>query len=251
MKLRLACASAVVAVLSACGTNVVISTTSGSGSGSGSGGSHPSSTKASSSSASSSSSSSASTGTSSGCVPLGCSPGVCGSIDNGCNGVVQCSCPPPQVCAQGACCTPKSCAEQGFDCGMAADGCGNVIDCGTCPASGCPQPVCGGGGQANVCGLPAGCQPKTCAQQGYNCGMASDGCGCVLDCGTCPTGQSCGGAGLANVCGVGCCCPKTCAQLGYDCGQASDGCGGLLDCGMCPMGQSCGGGMTPKPNVCG
>ena len=37
------------------------------------------------------------------------------------------------------------------------------------------------------------CVPKTCAQQGFDCGTAGDGCGNVIDCGTCPTGQTCGG----------------------------------------------------------
>ena len=30
-------------------------------------------------------------------------------------------------------CSPKTCAEQGFDCGIATDGYGHLIDCGSCP----------------------------------------------------------------------------------------------------------------------
>jgi hypothetical protein len=52
----------------------------------------------------------------------------------------------PGVCGGG--CTPKTCAQQGFDCGPVGDGCGNIIQCGTCQA---PQ-TCGGGGKPNVCG---------------------------------------------------------------------------------------------------
>ena len=37
---------------------------------------------------------------------------------------------------------------------------------------------------APACG--AGCTPKTCAQQGINCGPPGDGCGGILECGTCP-----------------------------------------------------------------
>jgi hypothetical protein len=40
-------------------------------------------------------------------------------------------------------------------------------------------------------------------QLGYNCGMTSDGCGSVINCGTCSGTQQCG-AGInpkPNVCG--------------------------------------------------
>src|SRR5438552_160947 len=38
----------------------------------------------------------------------------------------------------------------------------------------------------------------TCAQAHANCGQIGDGCGNVLQCGTCGTGQTCGGGGVAN-----------------------------------------------------
>jgi hypothetical protein len=96
---------------------------------------------------------------------------------------------------------------------------------------------------------------KSCAQAGYNCGQAPDGCGNLQNCGTCsdPT-ETCGGGGTQNVCGKPPCIPATCMSLGYDCGMASDGCNGTLDCGGadggpdCPMGQVCGG--NGKPNQC-
>jgi hypothetical protein len=103
----------------------------------------------------------------------------------------------------------------------------------------------------NVCGGGCGCCPKTCAQLGYNCGMQGDGCGGVLDCGTCPAGLTCG-AWMPGVCGPTCDLPKTCAQQGIQCGMASDQCGGVLDCGKCPCGFQCSSGMcvgtgcTPK-----
>jgi hypothetical protein len=35
------------------------------------------------------------------------------------------------------------------------------------------------------------CVPKTCADQGTECGFSMDGCGNPLDCGTCPAGLTC------------------------------------------------------------
>src|SRR5262249_54061451 len=69
------------------------------------------------------------------------------------------------------------------------------------------------------------CTPRTCAQLGYSCGAQGDGCGGVINCGTCPTGQTCGGGGAPGVCGGGCV-TRSCAQQGFNCGQQGDGCGG-------------------------
>jgi hypothetical protein len=45
------------------------------------------------------------------------------------------------------------------------------------------------------------CTPLKCADLGYNCGFAADGCGGLLDCrSTCPGSQFCGGGGY-DVCG--------------------------------------------------
>jgi hypothetical protein len=162
-------------------------------------------------------------------------------------------------------CTPLTCAAQGYDCGFASDGCGGVLQCGTtCPAG----LECGVGG-FDKCGDPAllddggvapPCTPKTCADLGYDCGKAIDGCNNVIDCGptACPSGGVCGGGGF-NKCGgpdgglvpdAGPpCTPKTCASAGFNCGQAGDGCGGTIGpCGTCTSPQVCG---ATKPNVCG
>ena len=105
---------------------------------------------------------------------------------------------------------------------------------------------------ASCVGTPPGgtCAPKTCSQLGYNCGQAGDGCddGVVLDCGTCPSGQTCGGGGV-GVCGAQMCTPRTCADANAQCGIIGNGCGGTVDCGTCPSGQTCGGAGTP--NQCG
>jgi hypothetical protein len=96
------------------------------------------------------------------CTPQTCAhEGIgCGPAGDGCGGLLQCgACKAPQTCggggAYGQCgypdagtCTPRTCAELGFNCGANGDGCGNQIFCGTCTA---PQ-VCGGGGNPSVCG---------------------------------------------------------------------------------------------------
>ena len=228
------------------------------------------------------------------CTPTTCSQlGLtCGYAGDGCGKLLDCggaaACTLPQYCGGGGpnkcggsvyvgtdggsinLCTPSTCSSLGYDCGYAGDGCGNQLDCG--PASVCPSPQYCGGGGTNRCGgsvyvAPDGgminlCTPTTCGALGYDCGYAGDGCGNQLNCGgasTCTAPQYCGGGG-PNKCGgsvyvapdggtVNLCTPKKCAQLGYDCGPAGDGCGNLLNCGpSCPGTQYCGGG---GPNVCG
>jgi hypothetical protein len=100
--------------------------------------------------------------------------------------------PPPQ-------CTPLTCAQQNIGCGPAGDGCGHQIDCGTCT----PPLTCGGGGVFAQCGEvdAAPCVPETCAEQNISCGPAADGCGDVLDCGSCVAPATCGGGGSPGVCG--------------------------------------------------
>jgi hypothetical protein len=93
------------------------------------------------------------------------------------------------------------------------------------------------------------CTPTTCVAQGFNCGPADDGCGNLLQCGTCPAGQTCGGGGVPSQCGAPSCTPTTCAAQHIMCGPAGDGCGNSLSCGTCPAGESCGGG--GMPGVCG
>jgi hypothetical protein len=90
---------------------------------------------------------------------------------------------------------------------------------------------------ASCVGTPPGgtCAPKTCAQLGYNCGQAGDGCddGAVLDCGTCPIGPNLrrrrrGRVRRTDVH------PRTCVDAGAQCGIIGNGCGG-----------------TGTPNQCG
>jgi hypothetical protein len=95
---------------------------------------------------------------------------------------------------------------------------------------------------------PAGtCAPRTCAQQGLHCGRAGTGCDdiTVLDCGSCPNGQTC----VAGTCAMSMCMPRTCQNAGAMCGIIGDGCGGTVDCGSCPAGQVCG--SAGVANTCG
>lgn len=74
------------------------------------------------------------------------------------------------------------------------------------------------------------CVPRTCAQVGRSCGLAADGCGGTIDCGSCAAGDSCGGGGTPGMCGHLTCTPVTCASAASACGTASDGCGGTISC---------------------
>jgi hypothetical protein len=104
-----------------------------------------------------------------------------------------------------------------------------LFDLGSCIA-----PDSGGG-------TPGACVPASCAQLHAGCGTQGDGCGGMVDCGPCPTGQTCGGGGVPNQCGAPGCAPLTCTKVGANCGVIGDGCGGTVDCGTCPTGQICGG----------
>lgn len=93
------------------------------------------------------------------------------------------------------------------------------------------------------------CSAQSCADLGLDCGSALDGCGGVIDCGSCPSGQTCGAAG-PNLCGAGNCSPKTCAQLGASCGLVSDWCASVIPCGECAPGEVCGGAGIPNQCAC-
>lgn len=102
-----------------------------------------------------------------------------------------------------------------------------------------------------------GCVPRTCINANMACGPLADGCGGLLNCGTCSGGQTCGGGGIAGQCGSpgpglvdGGCVARTSCPAGLNCGAYADGCGSTISCGACGVpGQTCGGGGTP--NVCG
>jgi hypothetical protein len=90
-----------------------------------------------------------------------------------------------------------------------------------------------------------GCVPKSCLQVGAGCGQVEDGCGALLECGTCTAPDTCGGAGVENQCG---CTVKSCSQLGVNCGDVDTGCG-PVSCGSCTSPETCGG--SGVLNQCG
>ncbi len=106
----------------------------------------------------------------------------------------------------------------------------------------------GTAGDSGVILDAGGCTPLTCAELGADCGKQADGCGNIIECGSCTAPEYCGGGGPSK-CGSDPCTKKTCAELNASCGQQGDGCGGLIDCGTCTPPQTCGGGGTP--NACG
>lgn len=95
----------------------------------------------------------------------------------------------------------------------------------------------------------APCTPTTCAAQSKDCGSIMDGCGQILECGSCTVPDTCGGGLTANLCGNGLCTPTTCVAESAACGQISDGCASVLECGTCNAPAVCGGGGVP--NTCG
>ena len=68
------------------------------------------------------------------------------------------------------------------------------------------------------------------------CGTVPDGCGYMIDCGTCPSGQTCVD---------GACCASTCPvpEVGSPCGTIPNGCGGTMSCPGCGIGRVCAGGV--------
>jgi hypothetical protein len=154
-------------------------------------------------------------------------------------------------------CNPVTCQQQNITCGPAGDGCGNLLNCGMCAA----PLTCGGGGIAGQCGAPDGgsCQAQSCQQQGLSCGQTGDGCGNVLNCGTCTSPAACVAGRCVTPDSGGGCMPTSCLQQNLSCGQAGDGCGNVLNCGTCTAPATCVGGqcITPDggsgcvPSTCG
>ena len=116
------------------------------------------------------------------------------------------------------------------------------------------------------------CINKTCTELNRECGNIDDGCGTILDCGSCEganicntssglceascvpscNNRDCGSDGCDANCGtcalnescldyqcVADCVPKTCTELNRECGNIDDGCGSTLDCGACSDNNTC------------
>src|SRR5262249_12450749 len=89
-----------------------------------------------------------------------------------------------------------------------------MISCGPpCPSGqACVRNVCTPVGGKSSCIPATGCPVGHCA--------ASDGCGGVVSCGTCASGQTCGPSGVCT------CAPLTACPDADNCGTIPDGCGG-------------------------
>jgi hypothetical protein len=74
------------------------------------------------------------------------------------------------------------------------------------------------------------CNPQSCAAQGKTCGPTLDGCGTVLNCGSCPEGWQCNEYGN---------CTQVCTALVPQCGTYYDSCGNPREAPSCPEGYQC------------
>jgi hypothetical protein len=132
------------------------------------------------------------------CVKAMCEALSCGVIPDTCGSTIDCGnlCSTGKSCGGGGtphecgCPTQVSCGAR--NCGTIPDGCGGALSCGgSCPSG----ESCGGGNlgtrMANVCAGGQTCTPRVC-QTGKDCGLISDNCSAVIDCGMCTGGKMCG-----------------------------------------------------------
>ncbi len=146
-----------------------------------------------------------------GCMPRSCqaseSVKYCDKIGDNCGRELDCGgCEADQVCKSSICvpangCVPLTCSgpRRPNYCGKISDGCGAILDCASCAM---PQ-ECGAAGLPNVCGIgPDKCTGISCtyAGGGQYCGRIGNGCGGVIDCGACSSGEACGSSGFPNIC---------------------------------------------------
>lgn len=183
------------------------------------------------------------------CIPGGsinaCTDRECGVVQTP-EGSVLCGlCPTADVCNEetGQCelgpeggCTPATSCKPGRVCGYENNGCGDVIPCGPPELGGnCPAPqYCNAAGTECITPNP-GCKKRGCPD-GQICGLASDGCGGFIECGSCNGTQSCSTDGTE--------CVDQCNPLNYCdpqhvCGTQPNGCGGEMLCGLCQDGWHC------------
>ena len=192
------------------------------------------------------------------CVPTQSSTlcaGRCGKMADGCGGVVDCDvCAPGQIPVRTRC---PMCAGHrralgatlsiGRPCARGLSGSWQTgAAARTTAVDAKPPQTCGGGGAPSHCGGTAGCTPLLAsAVCSGKCGKLADGCGGVVDCAGCPSGEACG-VSVANVCGsvpTSTCTPVAQATAcASKCGPIADGCGGIYDCGGCVAPATCGGG---------
>ncbi len=161
----------------------------------------------------------------------------CGKVSNGCGDLIDCD-----GCAQGQSCglqTANICADIpscqpsavgvacAGKCGTVPDGCGGTYSCSSSNGGvSCGTGEYCGASQANTCGAPqVTCTPKTCSQLGHSCGLASDGCGHVINCwpGCSPSNANCAGS-----CASGSACLSAAGTSAQSCVQGAPSCTGSL-----------------------
>lgn len=165
------------------------------------------------------------------CTPVSeadaCEDKACGKVSDGCSGSYDCGeCDGAELCGvieafqcdlPPSGCEPRT-PEQACDdkeCGVVYDGCGsdaeNVIDCAELNG-GCDGDETCGASEPFQCGviMPPDCTPAdSCADLGWECGIAVDGCGDAHDCAS--EGRECdddfetciGGIGAPALCESG------------------------------------------------
>ncbi|HWO08356.1 MAG TPA: hypothetical protein VNN80_02720, partial [Polyangiaceae bacterium] len=175
------------------------------------------------------------------CEPLSeavaCSGKACGLVGDGCGDTIECGrCADGEQCGANApfqcgnantsgspSCQPRSAAQACADkeCGIAFDGCGTTLahsfDCAEVrDRTGCPAGEYCGIRAPFQCDEPTSprCEPSTssCAELGWQCGMAVNECGQVFDCGR--EGRRCG---AFETCVGGITGPTECVETQREC----------------------------------
>jgi hypothetical protein len=185
--------------------------------------------------------------------PNTCAVGVCGTIDNGCGGTVDCGgCGDSEhTCGNNTCQCSTTCPN-GWACAGSTSACGASLNCPTCPADQyCDDHTChdcSGTTPSNygvACGSPCGagtidckgnCTKPNPEHYGEECGKYLPGsqCGGTIKCdGTCSVstpfnyGSSCGSCGGTVKCDGTC--SSTPSNYGTPCGT----CGTITCDGTC------------------
>ena len=153
------------------------------------------------------------------CAPRECFSGLCGEVDDGCGGVVDCGdCADGSSCSENLCvqdeCEPVECAGL---CGEVANQCGNAANCACGIIEDCVEGLCI-------------CERDTCESRGKQCGTINT-CGETVVCGSCAGGWECQE-------GTCVCEPSSsCDDVPGFCGQRNNGCETVI-CG-CAEGERC------------
>ncbi|MCK5804363.1 MAG: hypothetical protein KAI66_16110, partial [Lentisphaeria bacterium] len=143
--------------------------------------------------------------------PDGCAEGACN--DDPCDGI-DCDEPPANTCSDAN-------HLRAYDpLGTCADGlCNYTSNIVECP-DGCVNAEC------------QGCQPSTCTDLGFECGLHDNGCGQNINCGSCGTGFDCESGHCVSTCEHECegwvCNPCCHDDMVTRCEEQADGCNDII-----------------------